>query len=192
MKIYLIRHGQSVTNRDKLHAGWMQVPLSDEGVLQAKQVGAFLKSLKFDKIYSSDLLRAKQTLEYALGVCEYEESAAIRELNVGKLEGKSAKECVEIYGDFYVQTKARKDYTPFGGENEENIIERARKFYSTLSEKEYESVAIFTHEGFIRATLECALGCYVKPGSVNFKNCIVSLFELNQNELKLIAWNMDN
>ena len=68
MKLYLIRHGQSVANRDHLAAGWGEFPLTEAGVMQAKKLGERLREQPpFDKIYVSDLVRTRQTFEHVFG-----------------------------------------------------------------------------------------------------------------------------
>ena len=66
MKLYMIRHGQSTANAQHLHAGWAQIPLTDQGMEQARIAGRLLAGIQFDSIYVSDLLRAQQTLTAAL------------------------------------------------------------------------------------------------------------------------------
>ena len=63
MELYVIRHGQSKTNVDRRFGGWAQVPLTEKGMNQARSTHEKLKGIKFDRIISSDLLRAKQTTE---------------------------------------------------------------------------------------------------------------------------------
>ena len=189
MIITLIRHGESTANKNAVHAGWAQVPLSQNGISQAKGLALKLAGKKFDKIYSSDLIRAIQTLENAIPNCEFEQSPLLREHNVGKLAGKGREDCKKEYGKLYETSKARRDFTPFGGENENDLINRASEFYKSLSNKDYENVAIFTHEGFIRATLEITLNTTILPKTVSFPNCIVCSFELNEGKLKLLTWN---
>ena len=88
MLVYLIRHGESQSNLDKIWSGWNDVPLTEKGKLDAKKAGEYLDGIKFDKIYSSDLSRAKNTAEIAIPGCEYEQTPLLREINVGEIVGK--------------------------------------------------------------------------------------------------------
>jgi len=56
MKIFLVRHGEANPEREG-------VPLTEKGILEAKAVAKKLKKYNFEKVYSSNLLRAKQTCE---------------------------------------------------------------------------------------------------------------------------------
>ncbi|KAK0494604.1 phosphoglycerate mutase [Armillaria luteobubalina] len=61
--ITFIRHGQSEDNPRGIWAGWKDAPLSELGTRQAKALGDYLSTTRIDLIYSSPLLRARQTGE---------------------------------------------------------------------------------------------------------------------------------
>ena len=67
-KLILTRHGQSVWNAENRFTGWVDVDLSEIGILEAKKSGKLIKSLKIniDKSYTSFLKRAIKTLEVIL------------------------------------------------------------------------------------------------------------------------------
>ena len=63
-KLILTRHGQSVWNSENKFTGWVDVDLSENGVLEAEKSGQFIKDLdiKVDISYTSCLKRAIKTL----------------------------------------------------------------------------------------------------------------------------------
>ena len=63
-KLILTRHGQSVWNAENRFTGWVDVDLSDKGVLEAEKSGQIIKDLniKIDISYTSYLKRAIKTL----------------------------------------------------------------------------------------------------------------------------------
>ena len=61
MKLYIVRHGETKYNEKKIIQGHLDIPLSDEGIRQAKKLAKRLEVINFDCIYTSDLKRAKQT-----------------------------------------------------------------------------------------------------------------------------------
>ena len=89
MKLYVIRHGESETNLSGCYTGHLQVPLTEKGIKEAESVHPFLSGINFDKIYSSDLIRAKRTAEAAIPGCVYEETPLLREVDLGELSGKN-------------------------------------------------------------------------------------------------------
>ena len=57
MKIYFMRHGESENNLNGRMTGWMDAPLTERGVEQARAASVKLRGITFDKVFSSDLVR---------------------------------------------------------------------------------------------------------------------------------------
>lgn len=94
--IYIVRHGQTDWNIGRKIQGHSDIPLNAEGEKQAEALRDRLKNIKFDMVFSSDLLRAKRTaeiiaLERELAI---ESTEVLREGNMGKFEGS-------IFEDFF-------------------------------------------------------------------------------------------
>ena len=96
MIIYLVRHGESVANTNKISAGYLDSPLTQEGINQAYKVGLRFKEIDdFEIIYSSDLSRAYAT---AQEIHKYHQDrelithSGLREKHFGELEGRSFEE----------------------------------------------------------------------------------------------------
>ena len=64
--LVLIRHGQSMWNLNNLFTGWVDIPLSEQGVAEAISAGQRLAAFSFDVIYVSTLIRAQQTAMIAM------------------------------------------------------------------------------------------------------------------------------
>jgi len=73
--LVLVRHGETVGNRDMIWSGSSETPLTEQGVQQAIEVGRELTDITFDRVYSSPLSRALETCNYIL---------AARPIYVGK------------------------------------------------------------------------------------------------------------
>ena len=63
MKLYMIRHGQTTCNVAGKHQGWGPVSLSEKGFEQARKAKEYVRTVNYDKIFVSDLLRTRQTAE---------------------------------------------------------------------------------------------------------------------------------
>ena len=190
MLLYMIRHGESVANHVRGHAGWGQVPLTSLGEEQARAIGVRLKGIVFDRIISSDLLRARQTCELALPGCSYEMTPLIREINVGSLSGKTAAECESIYGTDYLENKYQQDFTPYGGENREMLIERVTRFMTSAESFTEKTVAVFTHEGVLRVSMEFVTQAPRLRQRLYCGNCCIGVFEYLDGHWRLNAWNI--
>jgi 2,3-bisphosphoglycerate-dependent phosphoglycerate mutase len=66
VKLVIVRHGESVWNKENRFTGWMDVDLSEKGIKEAKRAGKILKNYKFDSIYVSHMIRAIHTLQLIL------------------------------------------------------------------------------------------------------------------------------
>ena len=87
MRIWIVRHGESENNKKALWTGWFDAPLTDKGREDAKGAGKLLFGVNFDKVYSSDLSRAKETAEIAISGAKPIVTPLLREINVGSLAG---------------------------------------------------------------------------------------------------------
>ena len=97
--IYAVRHGQTDWNKEGIiQGGRSDCPLNEEGIKQAKILAEKLKKFNITKIYSSDLLRAKQTTEEINKVLHVEViySSLLRETNYGEVEGKKSTDIDKI------------------------------------------------------------------------------------------------
>ncbi|MBQ5459132.1 MAG: 2,3-bisphosphoglycerate-dependent phosphoglycerate mutase, partial [Rhodocyclaceae bacterium] len=66
--LVLLRHGESVWNKENRFTGWTDVDLSEHGIEEARRAGALLKEkgFAFDLAYTSMLKRANKTLNLVL------------------------------------------------------------------------------------------------------------------------------
>ena len=105
MKLVLLRHGESVWNKENRFTGWTDVELSEKGILEAKEAGISLKknNFSFDLAYTSVLKRAIDTLNYVLEemnidipiIYDYH----LNERHYGALQGLNKDEMREKYGE---------------------------------------------------------------------------------------------
>ncbi len=173
MKLYLIRHGESETNLSGHYTGWSQVNLTPKGVKDAEGVRPILEGIKFDKIYSSDLIRAMKTAETAIPGCVYETSPLLREINLGSLAHKPF-----LPADSEERKLIVDGYTAFGGESNAEFRARAAKFLDKVKLLECDTVAAFTHAGILRTTLSILFSANVNTTNFVCSNCAVVILEL--------------
>ena len=113
-KLVFLRHGQSTWNQLNLFTGWVDVPLSELGIVEATQGGQELKTagLKFDVAYTSLLQRAQETCRIGLTESEQPDVPVIKdwrlnERHYGALQGKDKKETVAEFGEAQVKVWRR-------------------------------------------------------------------------------------
>lgn len=105
-KIVLLRHGESVWNRENRFTGWTDVDLSENGVREAIDAGKLLHeaNICFSIAYTSYLKRAIKTLNYVLDVMNLdwipvEKSWLLNEKHYGALQGLNKAETAKKYGN---------------------------------------------------------------------------------------------
>ena len=110
MKLVLIRHGESVWNKENLFTGWTDVDLSDTGRKEAAEAGRILKAegFDFDICYTSYLKRAIHTLNLVLENMDREwlpvfKTWKLNERHYGALQGFNKSETAEKYGEEQVR-----------------------------------------------------------------------------------------
>lgn len=107
-KLVLVRHGQSQWNLENRFTGWIDVPLSEKGIEEAKQAGQSLKSIRFNRAFTSNLKRAQNTLKLILEQTGQtnlptERDVALNERHYGALQGLNKAETAAKFGDDQVK-----------------------------------------------------------------------------------------
>ncbi|MBF5050535.1 2,3-bisphosphoglycerate-dependent phosphoglycerate mutase [Candidatus Clavichlamydia salmonicola] len=156
-KLILLRHGQSVWNKKNLFTGWVDVPLSSEGIQEAFAAGDLLQNEPIDLIFCSTLMRSLMTAVLAISrhkdqktpirvnsdgllgftnPTEVEsslpvyESAALKERAYGELQGTNKSHAEEIFGKEQVHIWRRSfDIAPPRGESLKDTAARVIPFF---------------------------------------------------------------
>jgi 2,3-bisphosphoglycerate-dependent phosphoglycerate mutase len=118
-RLVLLRHGESVWNRDNRFTGWTDVDLSEAGVAEARAAGRMLaaQGFDFDIAYTSVLKRAIRTLWAVLEEMDrawlpVEKSWRLNERHYGALQGLNKAEMAAKFGEAQVLAWRRSYDTP--------------------------------------------------------------------------------
>ena len=101
--IYLVRHGRPQLPYARMYYGRMDYPLSPEGEAQAEALGAAIGGMKFAHVYTSAMVRARQTLLLARPdlYAKAKPVEALNEINLGDWEGKTFDEVRSEWEQIY-------------------------------------------------------------------------------------------
>jgi len=106
VKLVLLRHGESIWNRENRFTGWTDVDLSDKGIEEARMAGRTLKEngFTFDLAYTSFLKRAVRTLWLVLDEMDLmwitvRNSWRLNERHYGALQGLNKAETAKKFGE---------------------------------------------------------------------------------------------
>lgn len=195
MDLYLIRHGESTANRDHVHAAWLPMPLTENGVQQAQQVGKFLKSIPFDRFYCSDVLRTVQTFDHAFGADHPREySTLLREANSGEFAGKAFTKCLEDFGEEYTRIRETWAFDLKGGESAETLIGRGAAFLRQMEAlpEDVKYVAAVSHGGLMLAIAAHLMHQSMCRFPMLISNCGVCVLRLDRekNQWRIVHWNV--
>jgi alpha-ribazole phosphatase/probable phosphoglycerate mutase len=174
MKLTLVRHAEVDERYKNCYNGHNDIGLSKNGKAQARELAKELDALEFDAVFSSDLRRAKNTLQHSLHARHAIFTDKLREKSWGRHEGLSFEEIIargEIeYIEFLQWVQA------LGGESYEEYVLRIEEFFfEFLPSLKKNSILIVTHAGVIRVllsiinniTLEEAFGIKIENGSLS-------------------------
>ncbi len=158
--LYLIRHGESLGNAKRIFLGHTDWDLSSRGKEQAAAFAKGTADLHFDVFYSSDLMRAMNTVKEAAAMrgLTLNTRKDLREIYAGVWEEMLFDEIAEKYPDeMYVWRNDIGSSCPVGGESVEALQRRALSAFSAIAEEnEGKIVCIGTHATTIRSAV-CAL-----------------------------------
>ena len=152
-RLIVIRHGYSVTNKEKRFTGQRDVALTEVGYQQAKAVARYLvKHEKINKIISSDLSRAVNTARptaEALGL-PIHTTPLLRELAMGTWEGMLFEDVQRDYQDLLAQRSKDASVPCPGGESFKDLFVRTQAALDRILADEADTVMVVTHGGTFR------------------------------------------
>ena len=138
-KLIAIRHGQSNWNAENRFTGWVDVDLSEKGVLEAEKSGKLLKDLglEYDACFTSCLKRAIKTLEIILKIDgknkKYTKAWELNERHYGSLTGLNKAEIKRKLGEEQFNQYRR------SWDNPPPILEKESK-YSSRNDSLYKKL----------------------------------------------------
>ena len=152
--ITFLRHGESTGNAAGVIQGRGSSPLSERGRIQAAAVGERLRTQGFDRVVSSDMERAVETVQ-ALDL-PFTTDPAWREMDVGGWDGLTNEEIGRQFADELISLRRGED-VPLGGSGEtipqlvERVIEARTRVFDSLEDN--QSALVVCHGGVIETVV---------------------------------------
>jgi len=177
-KLILIRHGESQWNLENRFTGWVDVPLTDKGRREAREVGEKIQSIPIDFGYTSVLYRAIETHILALTSAGQIDrvptyfNKALNERHYGALQGLNKAETAKKYGEEQVKIWRRSyDIPPPADKTDLN----PDGYTESLKDTAARAIPYFEQE--------------ILPKVVSGKNVLISA---HGNSLRAIVMKLDN
>lgn len=141
---YFIRHGETTFNKAGIAQGWVDSPLTEEGIAQAKKLGKGMEDIDFTAAYTSISERAYDTANYVLAGTDVNPfiNEDLKEINFGSMEGGSSDAAWEDLG-----LRLNEGWSNEGGETMKQVGERVRKAVDLAIEENPEggNILISSH-----------------------------------------------
>ncbi len=177
MKLYIVRHGQTDGNVNKIMDGIRDIDLNNNGIEQAQVTRDSLKGIEFDLIICSPLTRTKHTMEIInINNNPVVFDERVMERDCGEFTGKGFdsldRDLYWNYNDTTIYEKA---------ESIEHLFNRVYKFLDEIKENYRDkTILLVTHEG-ITKVISCYFNGIPKDGNLQtlgLKNCEVKIYDL--------------
>ena len=184
--VFLARHGETAWSLSGQHTGLTDLPLTERGERNARQLGKRLEGVTFSKVFTSPLQRAARTCELAGFGAVAEVLPALVEWNYGDYEGRRTDEiCAERPG-----WNVFRDGGP-GGETPVQVGERADRAVNKVRAIQ-GNVLLFSSGHFLRVLAARWLGLAAEAGkyfSLSTASVSVLGYEHELSEPVIRLWN---
>jgi probable phosphoglycerate mutase len=191
-QLVLIRHGETDWNAEGRIQGHLPVPLNERGREQAEALAVHLREIPFDAVYSSDLLRARQTAEAIVRRSGHEIlfEERLREWDLGIISGMLR---IEAERDFPQAARIYRNYLvdePLpGGESIRRRFERVTRAVADIASGHREQrVLVVSHGGPLGDCYRRAVGKGVEERTK------IDLFNASLNRIRVDkdAWSLES
>jgi probable phosphoglycerate mutase len=169
--VYIARHGETDWNTAMRWQGHTDIPLNDNGRVQARALAGRLRGVTLAGVVTSDLSRAQETgsiVAGELGLAIRYTDAALRERQYGVFEGLTRAECEARYPDAWRAWVASRTVPP-GAEGTQPFTERLVAAIARVAVDVTPAdtpVLVVTHGGAMRAMI-ATVGIDVVPPLAN-------------------------
>ena len=194
VKVILIRHGETDWNTKQIFRGRKDIPLNEVGLAQAKAVGASLKDVQIDVVYSSPLGRALETAKILADSrsLEIELEEGFIDIDFGKWQGVSHEKVKEKYEDLYEMWLKNPQMVTFPeGENLKDVRTRLMEALEKVIRKHPgKTLAIVSHRVLNKVLLCSILGLELSHfWHIKQDTCAINRFEYKDERFYLTLLN---
>ncbi|MDP2241418.1 MAG: histidine phosphatase family protein [Burkholderiales bacterium] len=192
-QLILVRHGETLWNRERRMQGQRDSPLSDTGKHQARRLGQRLADLSFSVLYSSDLGRAYETARSVAAVTGHEIAVdtRLRERHFGVFEGLTSDEIESGFPAEFDCFKSRNPaYVIPGGESAQQFRDRCLSVLEEIAERHLGATVVVVTHGLVldvayREAHAIALG---EPRPVPLLNASLNVFHYGNRHWRCETW----
>jgi broad specificity phosphatase PhoE len=195
--LFLVRHGATTANEQVpyiLQGNGIDLPLSPNGERQAEAVANFLPRFPIRRVYSSAMLRARQTAARIAAQLQVETAAIpeLHECSVGRWEGLDWETIRQLHPEDYRRFHENPAEHPYlGGESYGDVLRRTKPVLEGLVERHAgEAIAVVAHNVVNRTFLADLMGLDLRRAPrIMQANCCVNIIRMQGNKRELMTLN---
>ena len=166
--LFLVRHGETEWSRSGRHTGWTDVPLTERGREEARQLVPLIRSHRIGAAFVSPLQRARETAEL-IGIHDPRVDADLREWDYGGYEGITTVEIQRTRPGWFLFDDGVAPGPPgHPGETAEQVGERADRMLGKVDAALANTegvVVLVAHGHFLRVLTARRLGLPASAGA---------------------------
>jgi len=192
-RLFIVRHGETLWNRDGRQQGHLDSDLTERGIKQAQCIADAFKNSPLDALYTSDLGRAMHTAQIvAQGIGRQPlPEKRLRERHLGIMQGMTIADFKSQYPDLYAYFRSGDaNYAIPGGESIRQKYDRSVACCLELAGNHIgRSILIVTHGGILDGLFRRALGLSLsQPRCFSLFNASINVFAIQDHIWRLDTW----
>jgi broad specificity phosphatase PhoE len=192
--IYLIRHGQTDWNKEKIFRGRADVPLNDHGRREAEALSRHLSHVRPDACYASPLSRARETAEIAVRphAPDVVSDEGMTDIDYGEWQGLRDADVQKRFPDLYARWHEKPQTVRFpGGESLAMVKRRALASLDRIrSGHPGATVFVVAHRVVTKVIMCAALGLSNAAfWRIQQDNCAYNIIKLSEKETVVVLMN---
>jgi probable phosphoglycerate mutase len=192
MILYLVRHGQSLSNVERRIQGQADVELSPLGLRQGAALALALTNREIDAVYASPLRRALDTakpLAAALGLTICTDDR-LKEIDAGIFQGLLWEEINRRFPDEALHWRQQDpDFVIPGGESRRVVAQRGAAALQAVRDAGHQRAVVVAHGGVLTGALKMLLHVPAELNPFGLYNASISKMAWDQNVVKLLTLN---
>jgi len=158
-KIFLIRHGETESNRKGIFRGRLNIPLSLKGKEQGLELRQYFEHIPIDIIYTSPLQRAIETAQIAFPTHSATPEPLLDNLDLGTWSGMDKEMVKEQFPQQWDTWIKRPESITFpGGESLRDVMKRINLFFQKIIDGKEENIAAVSHRSVLKVMLAVVVG----------------------------------
>ncbi len=194
MRLILVRHGETLWNRENRILGHTEIELTEKGRRQAERLALAIKDKRATAIYTSPLRRARETTDEIARFHRLEviPDDALKELDAGELDGLTFDEVMKRYGDFLKQwLEDIPSLRMPGGESLAELNERAWSAVERIVNHHPDGeVILVSHSFVLMSIISRALGMSLSNSRrLRLTVASISILDFGQRGISLLQFN---